>query len=144
MFLSKALTSQPDGLWAISETRGLPAEAKPAELREDIAAALEHASGSWVMGYVVEALAREDRSNRCRIELCRQLAIRDRNLGRWIENLNAQQWSDFLESGSAYLYEGGIAENNSSCLDAHCNLRTSNCTSPGRCKHLYWTDMRVH
>ena len=57
--LSRVLSQEPDGTWTIAESRTLPAEAKPAEIRENIAIALRQASGSWVLGYVVKALARE-------------------------------------------------------------------------------------
>lgn len=92
--LSSILTRPPDGAWTISETKGLPVEAKPAEIREDIALALEHASGPWVIGYVIDALAREERSQRCRLELCRQLASRESSINRWLELLNNQSWSE--------------------------------------------------
>src|SRR5215211_521369 len=78
--LSKALTNQPDPFWTISDTKEVPTEAKPSEIRENIALALTHASGSWVIQYVIEALAREDKSARCRLELCRQLVLREPQL----------------------------------------------------------------
>lgn len=94
--LSRVLTTEPEGTWTINESRTLPAEAKPAEIRENIAIALRQASGSWVLGYVVTALAREDRSQRCRLELCRQLATREPVVTRWLELLNGQPWFDIL------------------------------------------------
>jgi len=96
--LSRVLSKEPDGTWTIAESRTLPAEAKPAEIRENIAIALRQASGSWVLGYVVKALAREDRSQRCRLELCRQLAAREPSVTQWIELLNRQPWFEILGS----------------------------------------------
>lgn len=92
--LSRALERTPEGTWTIVESKSLPPEAKPAEIRENIAIALAHAVGPWVLRYVVEALAREDRSQRCRLELCRQLAAREPLVGRWIEMLGDQPWSE--------------------------------------------------
>jgi len=99
--LSKALTNQPDPFWTISDTKEVPTEAKPSEIRENIALALTHASGSWVIQYVIEALAREDKSARCRLELCRQLVLREPQLSRWIEMLNAQPWSEIWKTESS-------------------------------------------
>jgi hypothetical protein len=98
--LSKALTTPLDPIWIISESRNLPREAKPAEIRENVALALSYATGPWVLNYVVDALAREDKSARCRLELCRQLAIREPHISRWIELLNEQSWSDFLKDNT--------------------------------------------
>lgn len=99
-FLARAFDRVPEGAWLISESTGLPAEAKPAEIRENIARALDHAHGPWVVPYVVEALAREERSSRCRLELSRQLALRQPNVTQWIEALNSQPWSKLLGANS--------------------------------------------
>src|SRR5262249_46208353 len=66
--LREALKYSIPPMWIVSDTSSLPAGAKPAEVRENVAQALAHASGEWVPGYLVQALAREDRSQRCRLE----------------------------------------------------------------------------
>lgn len=82
--------------WIVSDTATLPAGAKPAEIRENVAQALAHASGEWVSSYLVQALAREDRSQRCRIELCRQLLARDPSIGDWLRSLTREPWQEIL------------------------------------------------
>src|SRR6202035_1573923 len=83
-FLSLSLKNPIEGFWIISETKNLPFVSKPSEIRENIASALSYASGNWVVPYVVEALGREEKSARCRLELTRQLASREQNFTRWL------------------------------------------------------------
>src|ERR1700730_557137 len=93
----------------VTESGNLPDEAKPAEVRENIAISLTHASGSWVLPYIVRALAEEERSQRCRLELARQLAAREKSIGVWLATLRGgkgQQWrtrSDGLENSVSKL-----------------------------------------
>jgi hypothetical protein len=47
-FLADSLSKPIDGLWTISDTKKLPLESKPSEIRENIALALSHASGPWL------------------------------------------------------------------------------------------------
>ena len=68
----------------------MPPEAKAAEVRENVAVALAYASGDWVLRYVVRALAEEDRSQRCRLELTRQLAAREKSVLLWLTRLGEQ------------------------------------------------------
>ncbi len=68
----------------LSNTKKIPEGAKPAELRENLAIALSYASGNWVVPYVVRSLLEEDRSQRCRMELARQLATREKSIDKWL------------------------------------------------------------
>jgi hypothetical protein len=99
--LERALRARPDGFWTISETKKLPLESKPSEIRENIALSLSHANGAWVVPYIIEALAREEKSPRCRSELIRQLAKREQKLSQWLEMLNNLPWLAIFESGTA-------------------------------------------
>jgi len=99
--LSQSLRSPIDGLWTITETRNLPAESKPSEIRENIALALSHASGCWVVPYIVEALAREEKSLRCRLELTRQLSKREQDVSRWFEMLGNVSWAEIWNNEAA-------------------------------------------
>lgn len=99
--LSEALRRPIDGLWTISEARKLPLESKPSEIRENIALALSHASGPWLVPYVIEALAREEKSARCRLELTRQLSHREPLVSRWFDLLSDFSWFDMFEVETA-------------------------------------------
>jgi hypothetical protein len=90
--LSEALRGPIDGLWTVSETEKLPLESKPSEIRENIASALSHAGGTWVVAYIIEALAREEKSVRCRLELVRQLSKRETLVSRWFSMLSSFSW----------------------------------------------------
>lgn len=92
--LSATLRNPIDGLWTVSETRRLPIEGKPSEIRENIALALSHANGPWLVPYIVEALAREEKSARCRLELTRQLSRREPLVSRWFNMLSNVSWFD--------------------------------------------------
>lgn len=96
--LSQALQKPLDGPWTISESRKLPFESKLSEIRENIALALTHASGPWIIPYVVEAIAREEKSFKCRLDLVRQLARRNSRVSDWLEMFNEFRWLDILES----------------------------------------------
>lgn len=95
-YLTESLTVPPGQFWEIAEKKSLTVEAKPAEIRENIALALEYARGDWVFGYAMEALAREDRSQRCRLELCRQVSKRNSDVAVWLEWLAGFPWSSEL------------------------------------------------
>jgi hypothetical protein len=99
--LSEALRSPIDGLWTVSETKNLPLESKPSEIRENIALALSHASGPWLVPYVIEALAREEKSVRCRLELARQLSQREPGVARWFNMLSSFSWLDVWDVETA-------------------------------------------
>jgi hypothetical protein len=88
--------AQPLPPLSLAVARTLPPGAKPAEVRENVALALAYASGDWVAGYVVDALAREDKSHRCRLELVRQLAIRVGDFDQWMALLAAKPWSQII------------------------------------------------
>jgi hypothetical protein len=90
--LSEALRKPIDGLWTVGEAKTLPLESKPSEIRENIASALSHASGSWLVPYIIEALAREEKSARCRLELTRQLSKRQPLVSRWFNMLSSFSW----------------------------------------------------
>jgi hypothetical protein len=57
------------------------------KIRENVARALEEADGDRVVAYVIHSLAEEDRSQRCRIVLSRQLAERIPIVEEWFELL---------------------------------------------------------
>lgn len=82
--LRKALADELPPASLLGESKALPDGAKPAELRENVAIALQYASGDWVVPYVVRALVEEDRSQRCRLELARQLVSREQSIDRWL------------------------------------------------------------
>lgn len=94
--LQRALGSSLPPTWTVSDAAVLPAGAKPAEIRENVAQALCHATGDWVPGYLIDALAREDRSQRCRSELCRQLLARNIRFGHWLDLLASEKWGQIL------------------------------------------------
>ncbi|MGH7070453.1 MAG: hypothetical protein ACREFO_10615 [Acetobacteraceae bacterium] len=94
--LSAALAHPLPPVWMISEAAILPAGAKPAGVRENVALALTHASGDWVLTYLVQALAREDRSQRCRLQICRQMLVRETRVGEWLRALEREPWQEIL------------------------------------------------
>jgi|GEM_PF-2736944 len=65
----------------------LPPDSKPAEIRENVASALEYATGTWVEDYVFSSLIGEDRSQRCRDELVRRAAERQTTVDQWFRSL---------------------------------------------------------
>ena len=83
--LRTALTDDFPPISLLSEADVLPDGAKSADLRENVAIALQFASGDWVIPYVIRALVDEDRSQRCRLELARQLADREESIDQWLE-----------------------------------------------------------
>lgn len=85
--LKDALEEQLPLLSLVAEAKDLPDGAKPAEIRENVALSLTHASNDWVLHYILRAFAEEDRSRRCRLELARQLASREKSIDRWLEAL---------------------------------------------------------
>jgi hypothetical protein len=99
--LSHALIVPIEGFWTIGETKNLPLVSKPSEIRENVASALSYATGTWVIPYVVEALAREEKSARCRLELTRQLARREIHFSRWLKMLSEISWLDISQSEKA-------------------------------------------
>lgn len=82
--LRQILTDRLPPTSLLSATEKIPKSAKPAELRENLAIALSYASGDWVIQYVVHSLLEEDRSQRCRMELARQLAAREKSIDKWL------------------------------------------------------------
>ena len=93
-FLERALVNRPASLRTISEAKQLPKESKASEIRENIALALSHAKGDWVIEYLVDAIGWEDRSTRCRLELFRQLFVRQPRISKWLEMLSTLPWHD--------------------------------------------------
>ena len=81
--LSDALQTPIPPLGLLENSNRLPEGAKSAELRENIASALRHADGDWVLPYTLEALLCEDRSQRCRIELTGRLVEQENNIDNW-------------------------------------------------------------
>jgi hypothetical protein len=71
----------------VSEKTSLPGSAKPAEVRENVAEALKDASGNWVLPYVFKALGDEDRSQRCRLVLAREVAAQEPSIDSWFKRL---------------------------------------------------------
>ena len=81
--LRECLRDEVPSLSLTQDHQSLPPDAKPAEIRENVAAALEYASGHWVETYIVRSFLCEDRSRRCRTELLKQYFTRERNLDNW-------------------------------------------------------------
>jgi hypothetical protein len=71
----------------ISEKKSLPGSAKPAEVRENVAEALKDAAGDWVLPYLFRALGDEDRSQRCRLALAREIAAQEPSIDNWFARL---------------------------------------------------------
>jgi hypothetical protein len=88
--LTNALQHPLPDLDLVTDTRLLPADAKSAEIRENIAIALSLAQGEWVLSYVFESLASEDKSQRARVELVKRLAERSSLVDDWLEGLIQQ------------------------------------------------------
>lgn len=82
--LRAALTHELPPASLLGESKALPEAAKPAEFRENVAIALKHASGDWVVSYIIRTLVEEEKSQRCRLELARQLAAREPSIDRWL------------------------------------------------------------
>ncbi len=82
--LRAALTRELPPSSLLGESKALPEAAKPAEFRENVAIALNHAAGDWATSYVVRTLVEEEKSQRCRIELARQLSARERSIDQWL------------------------------------------------------------
>lgn len=80
--LQKALTSELPPASLLADSKNLPTAAKPAEFRENLAIALKYASGEWVIPYGLRALVEEDRSQRSRLELVRQLTAREPSIDK--------------------------------------------------------------
>jgi len=74
----------------ISESGILPTDAKPAEIRENIAVALQYSRDEWVTSYVIRALAGEDRSQRCRQRFVERLVERSPEVDAWFRNLSQE------------------------------------------------------
>jgi len=85
--LRDALQTQIPPLGLLEASNRLPEGAKSAELRENIANALRHASGDWVLPYTLEALLCEDRSQRSRVELAGRLVERENNVDNWFVSI---------------------------------------------------------
>ena len=83
--LRTALTNDFPPISLLGSADVLPNGAKSAELRENVATALKYASGDWIIPYVIKALVDEDRSQRCRLELARQLAAREQSIDQWLD-----------------------------------------------------------
>jgi hypothetical protein len=82
-----SLSAPLPSLSIISEKKSLPGSAKPAEVRENVAEALKDAAGDWVLPYVFKALGDEDRSQRCRLALAREIAAQEPSIDSWFERL---------------------------------------------------------
>lgn len=92
--LERTLSRPPAEMWKLSDSALLPKGAKASEIRENITQALAHASGDWVIPYLIHALVMEETSQRCRQALCLELASRDPNITKWFEQLNQENWSE--------------------------------------------------
>jgi hypothetical protein len=83
----QVLDAAPPPLSLVVGKRDLPGNAEPAEIRENVAAALNDASGDWVFQYAIEAILEEERSQRCRLALAREIAAREPSIDRWLASL---------------------------------------------------------
>lgn len=67
--LRAALETPLPSLDSVAASNKLPRDAKPAEIRENVAISLQYANNTWVYDYIIESIANEDRSQRCRTRL---------------------------------------------------------------------------
>ena len=88
--LKSTLSAPLPSLDIVASSANLPEGAKSAEIRENVAIALRYASGEWIDDYLIESLANEDRSQRCRIRLVDCLARRLPRIDTWMERLANQ------------------------------------------------------
>lgn len=114
--LSAALARPLPPMSLAADSKELPQEAKPAEIRENIAIGLAHASGEWVIPYVVNALAIEDKSQRCRLELARQLIVREPSVDSCFSALANLPVSKFLPEKTAAVVGASRLKDISSAL----------------------------
>ena len=89
--LTIALEAPLPSLDIVASSNELPPDAKPAEIRENVAIALQYATGEWVHQYLVASLASEDRSQRCRVRLVERLVERTPCIEVWMDDLLDQQ-----------------------------------------------------
>ena len=75
----------------VANSNELPPDAKPAEIRENVAVALHYATGDWIYSYIVTSLANEDRSQRCRLKLVGCLISHVPIIEQWMVDLVAQK-----------------------------------------------------
>ena len=85
--LTNALKSPLPNLALVAASDELPRDAKPAEIRENIANALKYTEGKWIHKYLITSLANEDRSQRCRVKFVDCLSDRTPNIETWIDDL---------------------------------------------------------
>jgi hypothetical protein len=123
--LSKALEHPLPDLNLVTDTKSLPTDAKPAEVRENVVAALSLAHGEWVLDYIFRSLASEDRSQRARAELVKRLAERCILVDTWFECLLKQSaLRDFAHTASPENAAARLRDIASSFADGVRNYRT--------------------
>ena len=89
--LRAALEIPLPSLNSVAASNELPRDAKAAEIRENVATSLQYANDTWVYNYIIESLANEDRSQRCRTKLVECLASRTPYLNSWMDDLAGQE-----------------------------------------------------
>ena len=82
--LRNALKTSLPPFSLLSESDSLPEERSPRSYAKTWVSRYNMHRGNWVVPYVVQALMTEDRSQRCRLELARQLAARERTIDQWL------------------------------------------------------------
>lgn len=89
--LRVALETPLPNLGCVAASKDLPRDAKPAEVRENVAISLQYANDMWVYDYIIESLANEDRSQRCRTRLVEHLVFRKPCVNAWMDDLINQE-----------------------------------------------------
>ena len=88
--LRAALETPLPSLNCVAASNELPRDAKPAEIRENVATSLQYANDTWVYNYIIESFANEDRSQRCRTRLVECLVLRTPYVNAWMDDLMGQ------------------------------------------------------
>ncbi len=87
--LSSALTRVLPPLYELHDASRLPDQAKPADIRENIAIGLKLASGKWVEDYLSDSIVYEQQSQRTREALITELVQRTESFNDLIRKLQA-------------------------------------------------------
>ena len=88
--LRAALGTPLPSLDCVVASNELPLDAKPVEIRENIAISLLYANNTWVYDYIIESLANEERSQRCRTRLVECLVSQTPYVNVWMDDLMNQ------------------------------------------------------
>ena len=85
--LRATLKDEIPPLSILNDSSYLPEQAKPADIRENIAIGLSYAQGEWVRNYLLTSIVNEQQSQRTRDVLLKELVTRTDTLGGLIHDL---------------------------------------------------------